>query len=263
MPRYETMFSRLAASHEGAFVPFLILGDPAADICLDAVDALVAAGADALELGIPFSDAVADGPVIQSAAARALASGTTPEKCFAMVTRIRERHPGLPIGLLVYANLVVHAGADRFLASASRAGVDSILVADLPGTEIREFALMARTRGIAPVMIAPPDASGECLSRIAAFGGGYTYVLGRVGVTGAEQAMRAPALQLVAKLHAAHAPPPLVGFGLSEPIHMRTAIASGAAGGIVGSALVRCLRENGIAAMAALAGTLKAATRAA
>ncbi len=262
MRRYEAMFARLATRGEGAFVPFLMLGDPDLETAVSAVDALVSAGADAVELGLPFSDPVADGPVIQGAAQRALASGSTPARCFAGLARIRARHPQLPVGLLVYANLVVHAGIANFYSQAHAAGVDSVLIADVPGTELGGFAEAARVHEIEPVLIAPPAAQQACIARIAALGAGYTYVLGRSGVTGTDRSMLPPERSLIAALHAAGAPPALVGFGLSTPAHMRAAIAAGAAGGIVGSAIVRGL-EAGIDAMAGLARGLKAATRAA
>jgi tryptophan synthase alpha chain len=257
------MFAHLAARAEGAFVPFLMLGDPDAETCLGAVDALIDAGANALELGIPFSDPVADGPVIQAAAQRALAADCTPATAFALITKIRARHPDVPIGLLLYANLVAHAGLEVFYTGAAAAGVDSVLVADVPTAECLPFCEAARAHGIAPVLIAPPDANDDCIDAVARHGSAYTYVLGRVGVTGATDAMQAPAARLVEALRRAGAPAPLVGFGLSAPAHMRAALTSGAAGGIVGSALVHRLHTGGVGAMAALAGELKIATRAA
>ncbi|MGL5994184.1 MAG: tryptophan synthase subunit alpha, partial [Aeromonas sobria] len=132
MNRYAQLFSRLDAVNQGAFVPFVMLGDPTPELSLAIVDALVAGGADALELGIPFSDPVADGPTIQGAALRAFASHTTPDDCFELLGRIRAKYPQLPIGLLVYANLVYVRQIDGFYEKCQQAGVDSVLVADVP-----------------------------------------------------------------------------------------------------------------------------------
>ncbi|HEU4699320.1 MAG TPA: tryptophan synthase subunit alpha [Gemmatimonadales bacterium] len=243
--RYARMFAALAARGEAAFVPFVVLGDPDPATSLALVDALVAGGADALELGIPFSDPVADGPVIQQASRRALAAGVTPADCLALVARIRARHPDLPIGLLVYANLVVHDDDPaRFYAAAARAGADSVLAADVPSVEAAPCAAAARAAGIAPVLIVPPAADRATVRRVAALGAGYTYLLARAGVTGTETAMRPPAEALVALLREEGAPPPLLGFGISTPAHVSAAVAAGAAGAISGSAVVALVERH-------------------
>lgn len=244
MTRYAARFEALSAAGRGAFIPFTVLGFPDAARCMRQLD-LLAAHADALELGIPFSDPVADGPTLQRAATDALESGATPARCLALVAQVRERHPALPIGLLVYANLVTHRGLDRFYRDAAAAGVDSVLVADVPSEEGAPFAAAARAAGVAPVFIAPPNADGAALDRIAALGSGYTYVLTRAGVTGAERAAGAPAAELFAELAARAAPPPVLGFGISRPDQVRAGIAAGAAGVISGSAVVERLHALG------------------
>ena len=135
MERYETLFAQLKNRQEGAFVPFVTLGDPGPEQSLKIIDALIEGGADALELGIPFSDPLADGPTIQGAALRAFAAGVTPAQCFEMLAAIRQKHPTIPIGLLMYANLVFSPGIDEFYAQCARVGVDSVLVADVPVEE--------------------------------------------------------------------------------------------------------------------------------
>ena len=133
--RYETLFTDLNAKSEGAFVPFVTIGDPNPTLSLDIMRTLVKAGADALELGLPFSDPLADGPTIQGANIRALDSGTTPDICFDLISQIRAEYPQLPIGLLVYANLVFARGIDDFYARCQKSGVDSVLIADVPTGE--------------------------------------------------------------------------------------------------------------------------------
>ena len=236
--RYAAMFSRLEARREGAFIPFAVLGDPDPVRSLAAVRALAAAGADALELGLPFSDPVADGPVIQAASARALMAGVRQADCWRIVAEVRGEFPELPIGLLVYANLVCHRGPERFYEAAAAAGVDSVLVADLPVAESAEVAAAARTHGVAPVFIAPPNADNARLGAIAAAGEAYTYVTSREGVTGADEKLRGDQRGVIASLKQHGAPPPVLGFGISPPDHVRAALALGAAGAISGSAVV-------------------------
>lgn len=268
--RYGAMFERLRAADELAFVPFLALGDPTPDDSAALLRALVEGGADALELGIPFSDPIADGPTIQAAAQRALAAGVTPATCWSLIEGVRAAAPEVPIGLLVYANLVVGRGIETFYARAAEAGVDSVLVADAPTDEAPPFCEAARAAGIAPVMIAPPNADDARLKRIAELGAGYTYVVTRAGVTGANETVSLGS-RLVGTLNDLGAPPPVFGFGISKPEHLRAARAAGAAGAISGSAVVRHIeplaagatdRQAACAAVRDFVSSLKAATRA-
>jgi len=238
MSRYDVMFRRLRAAGEGAFVPFTVLGDPTPEVSWEHLVAMVEGGADALELGIPFSDPVADGPTIQAAGQRALGNGVRPSDSLALVQRLRGRYPELPVGLLVYANLVVSDGMERFYGRVSRAGVDSVLVADVPSLEAAPFCAAATAMGVDPVLIAPPDAPRRALDTIARLGRGYTYVVTRAGVTGANERLTLRHRALLAGLEERRAPPPILGFGISRPAHVRAALRGGAAGAISGSAVV-------------------------
>ncbi|ACX88071.1 tryptophan synthase subunit alpha [Pectobacterium parmentieri] len=244
MERYQQLFTRLAEKKEGAFVPFVTLGDPSPEQSLKIIDTLIAAGADALELGVPFSDPLADGPTIQAANLRAFAAGVTPEQCFEMLATIRQKYPEIPIGLLMYANLVFSNGIDEFYQRCAEVGVDSVLVADVPVVESAPFRTAALRHGIAPIFICPPNADDELLREIASYGRGYTYLVSRAGVTGAEKRAQLPLNHLVAKLNEYHAAPPLQGFGISDPTQVRETLASGAAGAISGSAIVRIIEKN-------------------
>jgi tryptophan synthase alpha chain len=244
MSRYERIFRRLSARREGAFVPFVVVGDPDPDTSLAVMRALARAGADALELGLPFSDPVADGPVIQAAAGRALANGMTPSRAWPLLATIRAEFPDLPMGLLVYANLVIHRGPDHFYRAAALAGVDSVLVADLPLQEADPLIAAARAHGISPIFIAPPNASEERLDRIAAASEGYVYVTSRPGVTGADRELHHDSARVMTRLRTAGSPPPLLGFGIAEPRHVRQALTLGAAGAISGSAVVKRMSQN-------------------
>lgn len=244
MSRYEAMFARLAEAGEGAFIPFCVLGDPTPEASAGNIEALLRGGADALELGIPFSDPVADGPTIQAADVRALEAGTTPEDAFAIIERVRAGHPDAPIGLLVYANLVETRGRDAFYTRCARAGVDSVLVADVPTTEAQPFADAAIRAGVDPVLIAAPNTTDANIERIASLSRGYTYVVTRVGVTGNETEAGRGHGALLLKLAQAHAPPPVLGFGIGEPAQVRAALQAGAAGAISGSAVVRRIADH-------------------
>ncbi|MEA3013719.1 MAG: tryptophan synthase alpha chain [Sphingomonadales bacterium] len=234
MSRYEALF----AKGEGVFGAFVMLGDPGLAASGDILDALVAAGADMIEVGIPFSDPVADGPVIQAAAVRALAAGATPAGCFAVLAAFRARHPAVPVGILTYANLVLARGRDDFYRRAAGAGVDSVLVADVPLIEAAPFAAAARAHGVEPVLIAAANTPRERLAGIARLGGGYTYCVARAGVTGADEAVCFDHEAMLAALREAGAPPPIFGFGIARPAHVRAAFEAGAAGVICGSAIV-------------------------
>ncbi|MDX7989833.1 tryptophan synthase subunit alpha [Xenorhabdus littoralis] len=244
MERYEQLFKKLQNQNQGAFVPFVTLGDPEPDLSLEIIDALIDGGADALELGIPFSDPLADGPTIQNANLRALSSKVTPSLCFDLLTKIRAKHPDIPIGLLVYANLVFHNGIDEFYRRCQEAGVDSVLVADVPLSESPPFRSAAMKYDIAPIFICPPDADNDLLREIASFGRGYTYLLSRAGVTGSENRATQSLNHLVNKLKEYHAAPALQGFGISEPAQVTTALNSGTAGAISGSAIVKIIEDN-------------------
>ena len=244
MERYDTLFATLKARKEGAFVPFVTLGDPNPGQSLKIIDTLIEAGADALELGIPFSDPLADGPTIQNATLRAFAAGVTPTQCFEMLAAIRQKHPTSPIGLLMYANLVFNRGIDEFYAECARVGVDSVLVADVPVEESAPFRQAAMRHNVAPIFICPPNADEELLRQIAAHGRGYTYLLSRAGVTGTETRAALPLHHLVEKLAEYNAAPPLQGFGISAPDQVTATIDAGAAGAISGSAIVKIIERN-------------------
>lgn len=261
MSRYAALFARLAAGGEGALGAFVMLGDPGLAASGDILDALVEAGADMVEVGIPFSDPIADGPVIQAAASRALAAGARTQDCFALLAAFRVRHPAVPVGILTYANLVVARGRDDFYARAADAGVDSVLVADVPLLEAAPFAAAARAHGIEPVLIAAANTPPERLAEIAALGGGYTYCVARSGVTGAETGAQFDHEAMLAALKAANAPPSIFGFGISTPEHVAAALAAGAAGVICGSAIVERIAAGRLDEAWLLVRALKAATR--
>jgi len=258
--RYQTVFSNLQKSNQGAFIPFVIIGDPNAEQSFEVIKGLIDAGADALELGIPFSDPSADGITIQMAALRALKSGINTDICIEILAKIREYAPNIPIGLLLYGNLVFARGIDTFYKDMAKAGVDSVLIADVPIRESLPFRKAALNNGVAPIFIAPPNANDETLREVASFTRGYTYVLSRAGVTGVDSTdkndidenntheknteNKPSANNLIDKLNDYRSAPPVLGFGISTPVQVKEALAAGAAGAISGSAVVKIIESN-------------------
>ena len=233
MSRYAAMFERLG--REGAFGAFLMLGDPDLAASAELLDAVVAGGADMVEVGIPFSDPVADGPVIQAAAQRALAAGVKVDDCFTLLREFRARHPDIPIGMLTYANLVV--ARPGFMRDAAAAGVDSLLIADVPALEAEPFARAMTQAGIEPVLTAAAITPDATVARIAQLSKAYTYCVSRAGITGTHAGGEFDA-SLINRVISAGAPPPIFGFGISTPDHVRAALGAGARGVICGSAIV-------------------------
>ena len=254
MSRYGAMFDGLGS--EGAFGAFLMLGDPDLQASARLLDAVVEGGADMVEVGIPFSDPVADGPVIQAAAQRALAAGVRVADCLDMIAAFRRRHPEVPVGILTYANIVMARAG--FARDAAEAGADSLLIADVPALEAERFTREMAQAGIEPVLIAAANTPGPALERIAALSRAYTYCVSRAGITGTHAGGEFDAT-LVERLKQAGAPPPIFGFGISRPEHVRAALAAGARGVICGSAIVDLAARGGD--VAALVNSLKASTR--
>ena len=265
--RYQQLFSALSEKNEGAFIPFVTIGDPTKEQSIAIIKTLIDAGADALELGIPFSDPSADGVTIQMAGIRALSAGITTDICIEILSEIRAYAPHVPIGLLLYGNLVFARGISEFYADMKQAGVDSILIADVPIRESAPFRSAAAANDIAPIFIAPPNADDATLKQVAELGEGYTYVLSRAGVTGAETKAAMPASNLISALASFDAPPPVLGFGISAPEQVRGAIESGASGAISGSATVKIIEEHlndpkqMLVKLAEFVSAMKAATR--
>lgn len=259
MTRYAAMFDRCAAAGEGALGAFLILGDPDLETSAALMDSLVDGGADMVEFGIPFSDPVADGPVIQEAVNRALAAGVRPQHCLDLIATFRTKHEAVPIGVLTYANIVAARGTERFCLELAHAGADSLLVADVPSLEAAPYATAARAAGIDLVMIAAPNTPRGTLRTIASLSSGYTYCVTRAGVTGADAELSLDHQALFGILEEIGAPPAVLGFGISTPEQVRLAFAAGAAGVISGSAIVNKIAE-GPAAVRTFVASLKAAT---
>ncbi len=244
MTRYQAMFADLAAKKQGAFIPFVMLYDPDRERCKAIIDVAIEGGADALELGIAFSDPLADGPTIQKAGLRALKNHATVHDSLELIKELRAKYPSIPIGVLTYANLVFRNTLAWFYERAHQAGVDSVLVADVPLLELKPFHEAALKHGVDPILIAPFNMPRGRLKELASLGRGYTYVVTRSGVTGANDEVKFHHKELLKTLKELNAPPAIFGFGISSPEHVRAALKEGALGVISGSKIVSIIENN-------------------
>jgi len=258
-------FARARAEKRAAFVPYLTAGDPHLDVTAALVVALARAGADVVELGVPFSDPIADGPVNQAAASRALAAGTTLEQILATVARLRAA-TRVPLVLFTYFNPVHAYGLKRFAEHAAASGVDGVLCVDLPPEEAKGEYLDALARfGLDPVFLLAPTSTRERVKAVARAGRGFVYYVSRTGVTGERAELPRGLEREVADLRHRLKLPVAVGFGISTPEQV-AAVAKVADGVVVGSALVRLVADHGTEPdlpelLASIAARMVAATR--
>jgi tryptophan synthase alpha chain len=229
-----------------AFIGFTVAGDPDRETCIRAARALIDGGTDILELGVPFSDPVADGPTIQKADERALASGTTPDTVFSIVRELRKTSE-VPIVFLTYYNTVYRRGIREFYREAREAGVDGILIADMPYEESDEVTEAATEYGIDPIMLITQTTTDARIKKIVSRARGYLYLVAVLGVTGARATVSDEALDLLRRVRRHTDLPLALGFGISQPDHAKTCAEQGADGVIVGSAIVNIvgrLKDN-------------------
>lgn len=231
-----------AFAHGKAFIPFVTAGDPDLATTEALVLAMAAEGADLIELGIPFSDPVAEGPVIQAADMRALAAGTTTDGIFALVRRLRTQTQ-VPLAFMTYANPVFAYGAERFLTNCAEAGVDALIVPDLPFEERDELLAPCDAHGVALISLIAPT-SKERIARIAREARGFVYCVSSMGVTGVRSAITGDVAGMVAAVKATRDIPVAVGFGIST-LEQAVAVVQVADGAIVGSAIVKIVAEHG------------------
>jgi tryptophan synthase alpha chain len=225
------------------FIGFTVAGDPDKTTCVRIARALIAGGTDILELGIPFSDPVADGPTIQKADERALATGTTPSSVFEIVREIR-RESDIPIVFLTYYNIVYRRGIERFYQEAQESGVDGILIADMPVEESDEVCDASFRHNIDPIFLITRTTSDERIKKITGRAGGYLYLVTVLGVTGVRETVSSGAIDLLDRVRKQTNLPLALGFGISLPEHAKTCSAAGADGIIVGSAIVDIVERD-------------------
>jgi len=240
-----------------AFMPYAVLGYPTRPASLDIVQSLAAEGADLLELGVPFSDPLADGPTIQAASQKSLENGTTLGDCLAMVRELRRRGVDTPALLMGYVNPILAYGQDKFVTEAATAGVDGLIVPDLPPEEAEELEAGCVQHGLALVYLLAPTSTPERIKLIARRSQGFIYLVSLTGVTGARHALAADLTDFVARVRAQTDKPLAVGFGIGDG-EQAAAVGQIADGVIVGSALVKRASES-MDSVRELASELRAA----
>jgi tryptophan synthase alpha chain len=240
MKTYREVFKN---NNGAVLIPFFVLGDPDEERSLGYIRTAIDAGADILELGVPFSDPIADGPTIQKADIRALEAGMTCGRALGMVQKIRA-YSDIPIGLLMYYNLIWHYGREAFYRDAAAAGVNSVLVADLCVDDAEEVQELVRQNGLDSVYMVTPNTSAARRAKIARLCSGFIYTVSVLGVTGARTELGTMVKPLVKTLKSETQAPICVGFGVSKPEHARDLAQAGADGVIVGSAVVHIIEKN-------------------
>ena len=244
MTRIAEAFARARNESRAAFVPYLTAGDPSAEATVGLARALSRAGADVLELGVPFSDPIADGPILQRSAARALAAGTTLQTVFSIARRIREETP-LALVLFSYLNPLERLGLERSIPEARGAGFDGVLITDLPPEEAGTIRPRLREAGLDAIFLVSPTSPAARMRAAARLSSGFLYVVSRPGTTGARAALDPALPETVARARkAAGSLPVAIGFGISTPAAAREASRL-ADGVVVGSAIVRAAEEAG------------------
>jgi tryptophan synthase alpha chain len=241
--RIDTRFTELKQQARSAFITFVMAGDPDPATSLEIIKALPKAGSDLIEIGMPFTDPMADGPAIQAAALRALKAGMTLRKTLAMVREFRQEDSTTPLVLMGYYNPIYVYGVDKFLADAKSAGVDGLIVVDLPPEEDSELCIPAMNAGLNFIRLATPTTDDKRLPAVLANTSGFVYYVSITGITGSASADSAAVAQAVARIKRHTKLPVCVGFGIRTPDAAR-AIAANADGAVVGTALVDALRAS-------------------
>ena len=242
MTRIDKKFQELRAAKRKAFIPYITAGDPDLKTSADLILALAGAGADIIEVGVPFSDPIADGPVIQRATERALASHTTLRDILRMGAEVR-RKSDVPLLIMSYYNPLLHYGLDKLAQDAAAAGFDGVLASDLTVEESGPFVEAMTKAGLNTVFLVAPTSSNDRMRKIAAASTGFLYAVSRTGVTGEQQELSSELRDFLRTLRSHTQVPIAVGFGISRPEHLQ-AVWQEADGAVVGSALVREIEEH-------------------
>ncbi len=233
----------LTFSHKPGLVVYLTAGDPSVEITRDIALAAIDAGADVIELGVPFSDPLADGPVIQRASERAVARGTSMADVLRIAREIRTARPNAGLVIFTYLNPVLRYGFSRFADDAAAAGANGVLIIDMIVEEAGEYLAQMNRVGLAPIFLAAPTSPDERLEAIATHAKGFVYAIARVGITGKQQSMTADAAALVARIRRWTGLPVAVGFGISTPEHVAQ-VAEFADAAVIGSAIVELIERS-------------------
>ncbi|CAL4320628.1 tryptophan synthase subunit alpha [Buchnera aphidicola] len=239
MNRYKKMFLKLSKKKEKCFIPFIILGDPNLKISILIIKTLIKNGADALEIGFPFSDPLSDGIIIQKSHKRALRNKISIKKLFLSIKKIRLKYSKIPIGVLIYSNLIFNYGIKKFYSKCSQSGIDSTLIPDVPLVESYEFEKYALKKKICSIFICPPNASKNLIKKICLKNQGYIYLTSQAGVTGIKKKLSFTKNKNIKNLinHSHH--PVVQGFGIATKKHIRKILKTKISGVICGSVIIK------------------------
>lgn len=236
--KLEKVFSNLKTKGKKAFVPFNLLGYPTEEDCIKSLLALIEGGANALELGIPFSDPIADGPLIQQASHTVLENGFTVDQALKIVEAVKNKHPQIPMTILTYFNIALARGTTQFLKDLKRAGAAGVTFVDLPVEEFEEVHGQILESGLAPVMLISPLTPEDRLEKILKYARGFLYLISRAGTTGMQESYHDQLKDRILTIKSKSSLPVLVGFGISTPEQAASMIKLGADGVIVGSKII-------------------------
>jgi tryptophan synthase alpha chain len=245
MSAISAKFGELRRKSEGALIAYVMVGDPTPRHTPKIVDALVDGGADIIELGIPFSDPIADGPTLQRAAVRALHAGTRPKEVFNLASDIAKARD-VPIVIMTYFNIIYRAGIEAFFSASEKSGVDGIIAPDLPVEEATAYLEMAKRHGLDTIFLAAPSTSKARLERLLNASSGFLYLVSTNAVTGARETLRHESVTLIHRTasRVRGRIPLAVGFGLALPSHVKQVIENGADAAIVGSKFAQIVEQN-------------------
>ncbi len=251
-------FQRAKQERRATFMPFFTVGYPDLPTSIAVLEALSEAGADALEIGMPFSDPLADGPTIQHASQVALERGTRIADCLGAVQTLRERSVDVPLVMMGYLNPLLAYGLERFVSEAAQAGASGFIIPDLPPEEAEEFNALCAAHGLGFTPLLAPNSSPQRMAEVAKTARGFLYLVSVTGVTGARESLPPDLTDYIARARAQTDLPLAVGFGISTPDQARQ-VAAHADGVIVASALIRLMEREGLEAVRRLAASLRAA----
>ena len=244
--RIDKKFRKLKSMNQKALICYIVAGYPDIRTSEDIITSLINGGADIIEIGIPFSDPIADGSTIQDAIQNSLTSGTTPDMCLELASRIRKTFPDIPLIIMTYSNILFRKGYIQFAQQAKESGIDGFIVPDIPIEEAKEYLDSVKKIGISTIFLVSPNTSEKRLKIISKICTGFLYVISIYGITGERKGFDEYTIESIKRVKKVIADnlPLAVGFGISNPQHVRYMIDAGADGAIIGSAIIKKIKET-------------------